>query len=57
MRDDVLTRVAVSNLNNSDPNPAALTRINLKARRVKCDERDPECMRCAVANVACAGYE
>ena len=57
MRDNVSTRVAVSNLNNSDPNPAALTRIDLKTRRVKCGERVPECIRCAVANVACAGYE
>jgi hypothetical protein len=31
--------------------------LTCRARRVKCDERVPECMRCTTANVACAGYE
>ncbi|EUC41081.1 hypothetical protein COCMIDRAFT_107123 [Bipolaris oryzae ATCC 44560] len=31
--------------------------LTCRARRVKCDEQVPECVRCAVANVACAGYE
>ena len=31
--------------------------LTCRARRVKCDEQVPECMRCVVANVACAGYE
>jgi hypothetical protein len=31
--------------------------LTCRARRVKCDEQVPQCMRCAVANVACAGYE
>lgn len=31
--------------------------LTCRARRVKCDERVPECIRCTAANVACAGYE
>jgi len=31
--------------------------LTCRARHVKCDEQVPECMRCAAANVACAGYE
>jgi hypothetical protein len=31
--------------------------LTCRARRVKCDEQVPQCIRCAVANVACAGYE
>lgn len=31
--------------------------LTCRARRVKCDEHVPECLRCAAANVACAGYE
>jgi hypothetical protein len=31
--------------------------LTCRARRIKCDEQVPECMRCTAANVACAGYE
>lgn len=30
--------------------------LTCRTRRVKCDERKPECERCEAANVECAGY-
>ncbi|KAL4965668.1 Zn(II)2Cys6 transcription factor domain-containing protein [Aspergillus stella-maris] len=31
--------------------------LTCRARRVKCDERNPTCERCEAANIQCAGYE
>lgn len=30
--------------------------LTCRTRRVKCDERKPECARCEAANIECAGY-
>ena len=30
--------------------------LTCRTRRVKCDERKPDCERCEAANVECAGY-
>lgn len=30
--------------------------LTCRSRRVKCDERKPECERCEIANVECSGY-
>lgn len=31
--------------------------LTCRARRVKCDEKKPQCRRCFTANIECAGYE